>query len=100
MEKLQDDAYAAGLKPAEFFDLTPGEVMRWLGPRWRGVIEAAYYSDGIRRRKKLPRTVAELFPKPTEILGGKELFDRARAVVKTFNKRAAARGEKPQPGMQ
>lgn len=85
--------------PHHWFDLTPGEVARWLGPRWRGVLIDTYWEETVRRRKRLPRKPDELFRKMKvqKPLEGQQLYDRMRAVVKEFNKRAKERGVVPPP---
>jgi hypothetical protein len=92
LDRLQDDAYKAGLKPLEFFDLTPGEVSRWLGPRWRGLVMRTYYDEGVRRRRTLPQSVDDLFPKKAndEVLNDDQMLVRLKAIAKESKKAAAA----------
>lgn len=74
------------MKPHEFFDLTPGEVMAWLTPAWRGYVEQAYYREGMHRRKKLPPSIKDLFPKPREVLDGKKMHNRLKGILEQQKK--------------
>ena len=87
------------MKPAEFFDLTPGEVGRWLGPAWRGKIETAYHHARLQRAKKLPPKSSELFKSETKVLSPEQLYAHTRDIVAEFNARAknARPATKPKP---
>ena len=85
------------MKPAEFFDLTPGEVGRWLGPAWRGKIETAYHNARLQRAKKLPAKSSELFKQETKPLSPEQFYEHTRDLVAEFNERVKNTPPVPAP---
>lgn len=82
-----DDAYESGLKPNEFFELTPGEVIRWIRPAWREKINTAWMHESVHRLKRLPSNPKELWPEKQRAMTPAQMFRHLRSTMQERNKK-------------
>lgn len=88
--RARDAAFRAGLKPAEFWTLTPYESMLWCravaerdGADYKRTLAGAWYSAAFTRQKKLPK-LAKIMgddPKPQT---AETLKRKAKALAAVF----------------
>ncbi len=67
--------------PHQFFDLTPFEVMTWIGPAWQGRTEVAWQREMIHRMRKIPQKPSELWKDPLKPQTPDQMYRRMRAYV-------------------
>lgn len=74
------------MRPHEFFDLTPCEVVAWLGPAWQGRVEQAYNIARVQRARRLPDKASDLWDDPLRLQTPDQMFRRMRAFMEQQKK--------------
>lgn len=72
--------------PHQFFDLTPSEVMTWIGPSFQGRLEIAWQHEMVHRMRKIPQKPSELWNDPMKLQTPEQMYRRMRGFMEELKK--------------
>lgn len=72
--------------PQQFFELTPREVVAWLGPAWQGRVEHAYHIARVQRARRLPDKASDLWDDAQRLQTPDQMYRRMRTFMEQQKK--------------